>query len=75
MFNLIPIPPLDGSKILMVFLPNRTIYKIQRYEHIITLILFIAIMMGGVTLFISPIQNWLYDRINDLTQLAYSWSW
>ncbi len=74
-FNLIPIPPLDGSKILMVFLPNRTIYKIQRYEHIITLILFIAIMMGGVTLFISPIQNWLYDRINDLTQLAYSWSW
>ena len=36
-FNLIPVPPLDGSKILMMFLPNRTIYKIQRYEHIITL--------------------------------------
>lgn len=74
-FNLIPVPPLDGSKILMVFLPYRMIYKIQRYEHVISMVLFIAIMMGGVTLFLSPIQNWLYDRINNLTQLAYSWSW
>lgn len=74
-FNLIPVPPLDGSKILMVFLPYKAIYKIQQYEYIITLVLFAAIMMGGVTSLISPIQDRLYEGINDLTQLIYSWSW
>ena len=32
-FNLIPIPPLDGSKILGMFLPNRTYYNILQYEQ------------------------------------------
>ena len=31
-FNLIPIPPLDGSKILMGFLPNRLQYSLSRLE-------------------------------------------
>ncbi|MCE5265107.1 MAG: site-2 protease family protein [Deltaproteobacteria bacterium] len=31
-FNLIPIPPLDGSKILMGFLPGRTAYLLARLE-------------------------------------------
>lgn len=32
-FNLIPIPPLDGSKILWALLPDRIYYKIMRYER------------------------------------------
>jgi len=30
-FNLIPIPPLDGSKVLAIFLPQRTYYKYQSF--------------------------------------------
>jgi len=30
-FNLIPIPPLDGSKVLAIFLPQRTYYKYQNF--------------------------------------------
>ncbi len=36
-FNLIPIPPLDGSRILTAFLPDRTYYKIMQYERYIYL--------------------------------------
>lgn len=34
-FNLIPIPPLDGSRILTVLLPPKTYFKIMRYERTI----------------------------------------
>jgi len=45
-FNLIPIPPLDGSKILYSFLPNRVIYKILPYEKYIQLALILLLMLG-----------------------------
>ena len=32
-FNLIPIPPLDGSKVLFMFLPNRIVNTIYQYEQ------------------------------------------
>ena len=32
-FNLIPIPPLDGSKLLSALLPNRIYYRIMQYER------------------------------------------
>lgn len=33
MFNLLPIPPLDGSKVLFAFLPSRYYYKLMIYER------------------------------------------
>ncbi len=33
LFNLIPIPPLDGSKILFAILPDRVYWKVMRYER------------------------------------------
>ena len=32
-FNLIPVPPLDGSRILYAFLPSKILFKVQRYER------------------------------------------
>lgn len=44
LFNLIPIPPLDGSKVLFAFLDQRTVYQIrpvlEQYGFIILLLLF-----------------------------------
>ena len=31
-FNLIPVPPLDGSRVLLVFLPQRVYFGVMRYE-------------------------------------------
>ncbi len=64
-FNLIPIPPLDGSKVLGIFLPNRTYYNILQYERyaIILIMLlsltgaFDAIIGGGVNMFYSIIEK------------------
>lgn len=45
-FNILPIPPLDGSKILYACLPNRILYKFQRYETYISLALMFLCLMG-----------------------------
>lgn len=45
-FNLIPIPPLDGSRILNAILPDRTYYKLMQYERYIVLGVFALIMLG-----------------------------
>jgi len=39
-FNMIPIPPLDGSRILNLFLPERYYFRLMRYEQYIALIFF-----------------------------------
>jgi Zn-dependent protease len=44
-FNLIPIPPLDGSKILMFFLSNRASYTLERNSHIIRMGLLISMLV------------------------------
>lgn len=70
-FNLIPIPPLDGSKILMAFLPNRICYQIQRNEAMISMILMIAIFLGVFSGPLTVVQNWLTSGILDFTALPF----
>lgn len=47
MFNLIPVPPLDGSKILGAFLPDRTYYSFMRLERYGMMVLMALILMGN----------------------------
>lgn len=49
-FNLIPIPPFDGSRIAYVFLPTNLYFKIMRYERIIQIIVMVALVSGIVSL-------------------------
>lgn len=46
-FNMLPIPPLDGSKILSGILPSSTYYRMMEYETYITII-FIILMFSGI---------------------------
>ncbi len=54
-FNLIPIPPLDGSKILMGLLPDELAYKFAKLEPYGFFIILILLMTGILQLFLSPI--------------------
>lgn len=45
-FNLIPIPPLDGSRILFAFLPDRLYYGIMRYERFIMIGMLALVWLG-----------------------------
>lgn len=58
-FNLIPLPPLDGSRIFYVFLPPRLYFRVMKYERIIMYVLLIALMLGAFTGLTSLIVNWL----------------
>ena len=60
LFNLIPIPPLDGSKVLAVLLPDKIYNKLMRYERygFILLILFIFF---GFDMIIDPILEFMFN--------------
>jgi Zn-dependent protease len=65
-FNLIPVPPLDGSKVLFAFVDRRTEYQIrpilEQYGFIILIVLFFLPpggSIGGRLLF--PIINGFYS--------------
>ncbi len=45
-FNLIPVPPLDGSRILLLILPEKLYFKVMKYENVIFIILFAVIWLG-----------------------------
>lgn len=45
-FNVIPIPPLDGSKVLNALLPQQVYYKILRYERYGFLVMMLVLYTG-----------------------------
>lgn len=57
LFNLIPIPPLDGSKVLFSFLPEKAYYTLMRYERygMAVLLLLVWLDVGG-----SYLSNAIY---------------
>lgn len=57
-FNLVPIPPLDGSKILFSFLPERAFSFIQAYEQYSLILLLVFIVFFSD--FLYPILNFLF---------------
>ena len=73
-FNFLPVPPLDGSKILMAFLPDKYIFWIAQREQMISMILFVVIMMGGLNGILSVANNVLGGFIDWLTYLPFSWA-
>lgn len=65
-FNLIPIPPLDGSKILASLLPikfTNFMYKYQRYSSIVLIILLFS---GAIDRLLIPIVNFTFRFLIDI---------
>lgn len=56
-FNLLPVPPLDGSKLLYMILPPKAYYKIAPYERYIYIILIVLLATGVITPLISYISG------------------
>ena len=64
-FNLIPVPPFDGSRIALVFLPPRTYFKIMKYEREIMYGILIAMLACSYIFDFSPF-SWLANRLTNL---------
>ena len=58
-FNLIPLPPLDGSRIFLAFLPPRLYFKVMRYERVIQIALMVALLFGAFSGVIQDVVEWL----------------
>ena len=63
-FNLIPIPPLDGSRILSAFLSDRTYYKIMQYERYIYYGLLLLLFTGALRAPINLLSNAIMSLLN-----------
>jgi Zn-dependent protease len=59
-FNLIPIPPLDGSKVLMGFLPIRMQQKLAEFEQYGFYLLILLLFTGVLNPVIAVLQNTIY---------------
>lgn len=77
LFNMLPIPPLDGSKVLGAFLPNQAYYKYMEFQRYSGIIMLVLIFLGGGILgriirFISIPMDWILSTpINFLFQLLF----
>lgn len=68
-FNLLPIPPLDGSKILAGLLPDsgaRLLYSLESYGPLIMLLL---IVTNSANKLLGPIVSGLYMVLNSIVAL------
>ena len=58
-FNLLPVPPLDGSRILFLLLPPRLYFKIIPYERYIVIAVMLLLLLGPLSAFIDFVCTWI----------------
>lgn len=73
-FNLIPIPPLDGSKIMFLFLPNKAINFFYQYENYIMIALFALLWTGYLSTPLMYISNFVLSGISYVAKLPFLWA-
>ncbi len=71
-FNLIPIPPFDGSRILTALLPNKFYYTLMRYERYFTVIILGIIILESRIGLVSRISNATLSGMIDIASLLFS---
>ena len=69
-FNFIPVPPLDGSKILFSFLPDRVYWKIMKYEQYLAIglvvLLYIGVLDGPLSFIVSGVSNGILSLVGKI---------
>ncbi len=70
-FNLLPIPPLDGSKVLFSFLPDRMYLKLMYYERYGMILLLAMAFLGAGNGFLSMLMNLVFRAIATLIGFSY----
>lgn len=73
-FNLIPIPPLDGSKIMFLFLPDKAVSFFYKNEQIIFIVLFILLWSGFLTIPLSSLSGYVMNGLYFIGKLPFIWA-
>ncbi len=70
-FNLFPIPPLDGSKILEAVFPEKLYIKFMKYEKYGMILLFIGVMSGYLTMPLTQISGFVLELFSPISEFSF----
>jgi Zn-dependent protease len=62
-FNLLPVPPLDGSRFFYVFLPPKYYFGVMKYENYISIAVMVLLFVGVLDPVLSFARNGIMDLI------------
>lgn len=68
-FNLLPIPPLDGSKILLGILDEETYFKFLNYEYIISIALVLVLATGAFDGILGNARGIFLDAFTNISMM------
>ncbi len=67
-FNLLPVPPLDGSRIAGLFLPPKWYWQLMRYERYIQIALLLLLYLGVLTAPLSYARQFVMTGIENFVR-------
>lgn len=70
-FNLLPIPPLDGSKVLASVLPDKIYFKYMQYERYVMIALIVLLFTGVLDGFIGWLSDLMMNFISIIPRLIF----
>jgi Zn-dependent protease len=70
-FNLIPVPPLDGSRLLTALLPNHLYYKVMEYERILSMVLFVLVFTGALDVPLTFLRVNVFNALQFVAGLPF----
>ena len=72
LFNCLPVPPLDGSRFLLVFLPPRAYFAVMRYERYVSLALILCLAFGLFDDWLGLGAEWISQRFFSILTPIFS---
>lgn len=69
-FNMLPVPPLDGAKVLAAVIPDESYYKLMRYEKYGMILLVVLVWTGLLGDPVSIAVGFVFDRISIIAQCS-----
>lgn len=66
-FNLLPVPPLDGSRIAGLFLPDKAYFGLMRYERYISIAIFLLLFTGILSYPLSVVNGFVMKFLDLIT--------
>lgn len=70
-FNLLPVPPLDGSRIVAAFLSDRALGMYYRYQNMFVMIMFVLMFSGAFSGPLYLVESWLTRGIFAIAALPF----
>lgn len=71
-FNLLPIPPLDGSRILQLLIPAKYYYKFLQYERYVVIVVFVLILSGVLSTPLALISSLILNLFSNIVEIPFN---